>query len=261
MPQSMHHRWMQIGAAVAVGAAGIGFLTGIRGAPVPQGLVGSVADASPREGLQVAPRYADLRSFPKPGRQRYAMALARMRADHDPATAERSRDPEAWRRALRARMERRAYEGAPPRSPHPVDGVEAAACPTCHRDGMKVFGKVAPPMPHAAYANCQQCHASEQPLAPRAALPVAVSEENDFVGLPPAANGDRAYEGAPPQIPHPSFLREHCTSCHGVWSEGLRTSHPWRQNCLQCHALAADADQRPLAPLGGEGVPPQETPQ
>ncbi len=253
-----HHRWMQIVAAVAVGAAGIGFLTGTRGAPVPQGLARAADEPMPREGLRAAPRYAALREVPKPGRTRQAEAFARMRSQHDPATSERPRDPAGWREAIEGRMARRAFEGAPPRSPHPVDGVEAAACVVCHGEGLRVFGKVAAPMPHEAYANCQQCHASERTAVPPMDLSLTVAEENGFEGLAPRLAGPRAFEGAPPQLPHPTWLRERCVSCHGTWAEGLRVSHPWRQNCLQCHAPAAEADQRPLGGVPGEARTPLE---
>ncbi len=262
MPDLLHHRWMQVAAAVAVAAAGIGFLTGTRGAPVPEGLAAGAAQAQPvpRKGLRPAPRYRDLRHRLAPGRARHAEAFAKMRGEHRPVTQEIPRVPDKWEAAVAARMRRRAYEGAPPRAPHPVDGVQAAACLTCHREGLKVFDKVARPMPHPAYANCQQCHASEQPGRSLASMPDSVPPDNGFEGLQPPLHGPRFLPTAPPQMPHPSFMRERCTSCHGVWADGLASSHPWRQNCRQCHTSSADADQHPRGGVGFEAppAPPRE---
>ncbi len=258
MSELLHHRWMQVAAAVAVAAAGVGFLTGTRGAPVPQGLAAVVAQHVSKEGLESAPRYRDLRHRLAPGRARHAEAFAKMRAAHRSPTEEVAREPEKWEAALEARAARRAFEGAPPRSPHVVDGVQAAACLTCHGEGLKVFDKVARPMPHEGYANCQQCHASEQAAQLVAPMADSVPPENSFQGQQPTPYGPRYLPGAPPQLPHPSFMREQCSSCHGVWADGLASSHPWRQNCQQCHTSSADADQRPRGGVGLEAPPPWE---
>jgi cytochrome c-type protein NapB len=37
-------------------------------------------------------------------------------------------------------------------------------------------------------------------------------------------------------------------SCHGYTGlQGIRTTHPWRQNCQQCHAPSATMNQTLLA--------------
>ncbi len=59
-----------------------------------------------------------------------------------------------------------------------------------------------------------------------------------------AAN--RAYDGAPPVMPHSrNFVRTRtCLSCHApAGRPGLRTDHAQRTNCVQCHAVAASLDQ------------------
>jgi cytochrome c-type protein NapB len=40
-------------------------------------------------------------------------------------------------------------------------------------------------------------------------------------------------------------MRENCMSCHGEGgTSAIRTSHPDRQSCTQCHAPDAGYDQR-----------------
>jgi cytochrome c-type protein NapB len=92
-------------------------------------------------------------------------------------------------------------------------------------------------MSHPRLEMCQQCHAA----APGAAPPPA----SDFVGLGAAGSGRRAYAGAPPTIPHGAWMREACDSCHGLaGAPGLRTTHPERQSCTQCHAPDASLEAR-----------------
>lgn len=133
------------------------------------------------------------------------------------------------------RAERRLYDGAPPVIPHQPLG---AACIACHDgDGLAVpdLG-YAPPMPHAATAgmstlsHCQQCHVFQR-TGER-------FRDNSFAGLrQDLRRGRRLYGGAPPVMPHPVFMRENCTACHAgpAAREEIRTSHPERRNCRQCH--------------------------
>jgi len=153
--------------------------------------------------------------------------------------------------ALRA--ERRAYDGAPPTIPHPDPG---AACDACHdADGQSVGAKVAPASPHAGTGvadrtqRCRQCHV----FATTDALFVG----SEFIGLPqslrPAA---RATPGAPPTIPHRILMRERCLACHGGIGARpeIRTSHPERGRCRQCHVPVTDAGSFTSAleiPAGG----------
>jgi cytochrome c-type protein NapB len=45
-------------------------------------------------------------------------------------------------------------------------------------------------------------------------------------------------------VPHTTFMRESCLSCHGpTGADPIRTTHAWRTNCLQCHAPSAVLDQ------------------
>jgi len=151
---------------------------------------------------------------------------------------------ERKREALDQRAQRRAFDGAPPTIPHRIDQRSANSCLACHGQGLKIDGILAPVMSHPTYRNCTQCHAPEgnemAPTSPLAEVP------NGFRGSVPAGDGGaRAWPGAPPVMPHGTFMRESCNSCHGpMGMPGLRTTHPERQSCTQCHAPSATLEQR-----------------
>ncbi len=153
-------------------------------------------------------------------------------------------DLEARRASLDARSERRAYNGAPPVIPHTVDQIGNDSCLICHGAGFAVDGGVAREVPHPYLANCTQCHAPPAPFPLPSVAPVA----NSFRGIAAPFEGERAWPGAPPTIPHSTWMRDNCLSCHGPagWL-GMESTHPWRTACLQCHAPSADLDQRPAA--------------
>ncbi len=155
----------------------------------------------------------------------------------------------AWKSPSPLRQARRAFAGAPPVIPHARFG---ASCVECHtRDGVAVTGVgFAPASPHGATpgmseaSRCQQCHVF-----------VTHPEEfrpSRFAGIAPTTpRGARAFAGAPPVMPHPLFMRESCLACHSgpAAREEIRTSHPERARCLQCHveARASDRFLRPVA--------------
>ncbi|MBX3466599.1 MAG: hypothetical protein KF878_06840 [Planctomycetes bacterium] len=121
--------------------------------------------------------------------------------------------------------------------PHPVDARSVASCLACHEHGLRVGDVSAPALPHAPYASCTQCHTPAHPLEAASGAP-----GNAFVGLRPEAARERAWPGAPPVIPHGTWLREDCLSCHGpAGPAGLQATHPWRQSCTQCHAPRASS--------------------
>jgi cytochrome c-type protein NapB len=133
------------------------------------------------------------------------------------------------------RAERRLFDGAPPTIPHDNFGV---ACSTCHdQDGIAVEGLgFAPDSPHddAGYSGatrrCRQCHVFVETEK--------VFVANTFRGLAQdMRKGGRLYPGAPPTIPHGVFLRGTCAACHTgpAAREEIRTSHPERTRCRQCH--------------------------
>jgi nitrate reductase (cytochrome), electron transfer subunit len=156
------------------------------------------------------------------------------------------REPRALReQAIAARALLRAYPGAPPVIPHPVADATAPACLACHRTGARLGKLVAPAIPHEPYASCTQCHVSAvAPLAPEDPAHAAAYASR-FEPLPAPREGTRAWEGAPPTIPHATQMRSNCLACHGPGGRaGLRSTHPQRASCLQCHAVDAERDQR-----------------
>lgn len=172
--------------------------------------------------------------------------------DRDPARRARTQ-PDPWKRggagpfltaldragarevALEARAERRAYDGAPPVLPHSaVFGDGTNTCLDCHMQGMTLGSRVAHPMSHPPFSNCLQCHVetSNRQFPPQADV------RTSFAGLASPGPGARQSALAPPQIPHGIAMRGQCLSCHGEFGhEGLRTTHPERANCVQCHAV------------------------
>lgn len=144
------------------------------------------------------------------------------------------------------RAERRAFEGAPPTVPHPIGSRDPGVCLVCHATGMAFpGGATAPPISHAELTNCIQCHVSgdperplDEPLAddPRVAATLG--------GVASGPLSERALPEAPPMVPHTTWMRERCLACHGVGGpQALRTTHPERASCLQCHAPSASHDQ------------------
>jgi len=133
------------------------------------------------------------------------------------------------------RADRRAYDGAPPTIPHDPFG---AGCDNCHNArGRSVSGVgFAPASPHegtqyaAGTIRCRQCHVFRTTDASFVG--------STYEGIPQdLAAGDRATPGAPPRIPHRILMRENCAACHeGPGArEAIRTSHPERVRCRQCH--------------------------
>lgn len=161
--------------------------------------------------------------------------------------------PEQKQFALARRSQNRAFNGAPPTVPHTVDQMSTQSCMACHGEGFKSETLRISKMSHQFLANCTQCHVENNPSHQTAAL----FGENSFVGLPAPTGGPRAYEGAPPMIPHSTWMRTNCMSCHGFSSQqGIRTTHPWRTNCQQCHAPSSVLEQVILEPEPNFLAPP-----
>jgi cytochrome c-type protein NapB len=247
-------RALNIALACVAAVALAGFLTGTREAPTPGGYR---SHGSHVAAARVAPRAADVETARYAERRaQQALALTRLASAPRTPTDEVVLSASAYDEAVAVRGAGRAYDGAPPTIPHAIDQRGAPACLACHENGMSVEGKVAPVMSHASFSSCLQCHTSREAGPPGALLAPSIDTSSSFAGLVAAGRGERAWPGAPPQMPHRSFMRERCVSCHGVWATGLASSHPHRQNCRQCHEPAAGTDQVPrstFAPLGGLG--------
>ncbi len=238
-------RALQLFAALAITASVMGFASGVndtarlRPYRTPRARV-------PGE-VESAPTYAQQREVRRGNRTRHGTNLVAMEHDRpqlwDPVPAV---DDATRAAALVRRAERRAYDGAPPIVPHPIDQGAYPNRASCHERGMRVGERVAPMMSHPRYENCYQCHVVDAQPMPG---PVVSDEsppyrDNSFVGLETQPS-TRWWAGAPPTTPHSTLMRSRCESCHGVLGSGVRSTHPWRQSCVQCHAISSQLDQRP----------------
>ncbi len=228
---------LNIGLAVVISVSFAGFAIGTspterREAPL------QVAPAAEQGGeIPRARSYAELLEL-GPVRQQDAWTsdAAALRAGL-PDRADAATPAGDKQAALAARASRRAYDGAPPTVPHAVRQSAAAECLACHDEGALLRGRTASMMSHRALTSCTQCHVVEQ-----APMPAAVwleggpwAAESSFEGRASPASGERAWSVSPPVIP-------------GVaGSDPIKTSHPYRQSCEQCHAGSAAQDLRPGA--------------
>lgn len=129
--------------------------------------------------------------------------------------------------------ENRAYDGAPPTVPHEVAGLGRSDCLDCHAQGDAVAaGEQAKPSPHPELERCQQCHLAQ--VADHTFRP------NSYDASWAYPLGSRAQPMGPWEIPHPLTMRENCLGCHGPEGDerALRTTHPERIRCEQCHIPA-----------------------
>lgn len=140
-------------------------------------------------------------------------------------------------RSLKMYYEHRAYAGAPPVIPHVVDPeiARTMSCNTCHARGGYVpgFNAYTPITPHPQYENCMQCHVESSSTK--------LFAQTTWQSAPPPDIHRPALPGNPPPIPHTLQLRDNCLACHSgpAAVAEVRTSHPERLNCRQCHVPQA----------------------
>ncbi|MCA9673767.1 MAG: hypothetical protein KC464_01905 [Myxococcales bacterium] len=232
---------LEIGMVCVVAVAIVGLISGVRGTGRD---VRSYVASQPAVDTQVAARsYPHARAAAHgPNAEAAAGWFGGLPGGPDPfAPVVQSAQDRAD--ALARRATRRAFDGAPPTIPHRIDQHGVPACLTCHDRGTTIAGVVAPRMSHERHDSCVQCHVVATDPRPGTVTPPA--PDNGFVGLAAPATGERAWPGAPPTIPHTTRMRERCDACHGVYGAlGMRSSHPWRASCLQCHGRSAELDQR-----------------
>lgn len=168
-------------------------------------------------------------------RSKHALEYAQMPVD------------EKYQRSLRTYYDNRAYHGAPPSIPHPVEdemNVGGQQCLKCHENGGFVarFSAYAPITPHPEMVNCRQCHVTEE-------VSGQFAKGLNFDGAQAPAVGavNQSLVSSPPAIPHEVQLRENCLSCHAGPSapKEIRVSHPERINCRQCHVFNEPASDAP----------------
>jgi cytochrome c-type protein NapB len=165
----------------------------------------------------------------------------------------------------------RAYSGAPPRIPHgfTADEFRTGACNTCHKRGgySPRFGAYVPVTPHPDMPACLQCHVgndavtgvtlpSQDPStvclqchAPGAARWADAAVDWRPMAWPTVARPG-ANNGIPP-IAHDLFFRGNCLTCHSGPSAvaEIRTPHPERAECRQCHVVADPAVSEFVRPV------------
>ena len=236
-------RLMMLLGAVALGIGLVGFLIGISQPVVPK----RASERSPVEtveSLVTAPNYREVDSSAIGPNQDWTSdfsAFQQARPDlYEPVVRTSAMKDEA----LRDRLRTRAFDGAPPIVPHIIEQQSAASCLACHRDGMRLGDRIATRISHPHFASCTQCHVEAASSSPIVEKLNSDERLNEFAGLLRTGPGTRAMTGAPPTIPHSTHLRGDCMSCHGLVARpGLRTTHPWLQNCVQCHAAASELSQ------------------
>lgn len=147
------------------------------------------------------------------------------------------------------RDSRRAYEGAPPIVPHPIAQDSTASCLECHSQATVIGDVVAPAISHPAYTSCTQCHVSDKGLGSRwNTAEYDLHTGNRFEGNHEKKTAEQAYPDSPLTIPHTLHMRQNCMSCHGeLGTSPIRTSHPERQSCTQCHVPSSSVDKRNFA--------------
>ncbi|MCG8509435.1 MAG: nitrate reductase cytochrome c-type subunit [Rhodospirillales bacterium] len=247
-PARATRRLGHVAVAFVMAIAVVGFFVGLHDGVTPhrptQPPAGSEATAM--QALD-AISYAQIPGTALGPNRHWRSELPRQTGDPERLLASVELDEAMRQAALEQREQRRAFNGAPPVIPHAIDQQAVASCLACHGNGMRVGDVVAPIMSHETLPNCTQCHveSTNRSLPPRSGLRVGA---NRFAGQAAPGPGERAWPGAPPIVPHTTWMRENCMSCHGTLAQqGLRTTHPWRTSCLQCHAPSAALDQTPIS--------------
>lgn len=256
-------RWGTILGSLGCGLGLVGFLVGIYDQPDGKGAMEAIQPIPgypPAQSFVAAPSYAEIDSRVHGANSTWRSEFASLQQDNPQLFDLVVRTAEMKAAALQDRLRTRAFDGAPPAVPHPVDQRTAESCLVCHGNGMVLAGRIATKMSHVMMSNCTQCHIEQESSVPSstATTPAVASQGerppwppgNSFDGVKRAGLGIRLLPGLPPTIPHTLHMREDCSSCHGLIARpGLRTTHPWLQNCRQCHAAPMELESPPLPML------------
>lgn len=231
-------RFIPVIGAIIVGFALFGYVAGIRELPA----IETTRHEEPTQSGDVltAVSYREMKTTRLTSDPLAGQTIADLRFQRPELFAPVPKTEEMKLAALADRARNRAYDGAPPTVPHPIDQLSSVACLACHGEGIKVGDRIASRMSHAQLSNCTQCHVSQQADV---MVDDAVPTVATFVGVYRSGAGTRASPGAPPSIPHHTWMRENCATCHGTLTRaGTRSTHPWLSNCQQCHAANASND-------------------
>ena len=250
-------RWGTVLGSLGCGIGLVGFLVGMYEQPTtkPAQVFKKHVEAEIEQShFASAPTYSEIDSQLYGVNRDWKSDLSKLKQINPSVFDRVVRTPEMKNEALRDRLRTRAFDTAPPAIPHPVDQRTAESCLACHGNGMSIAGKIATKMSHPLLTNCTQCHVEQA----SSMLQVLVSSQkpqgeiaadswpprNDFEGVKRAGPGTRLLPGLPPTIPHTLHMRDDCMSCHGTIARpGIRTTHPWLQNCRQCHAADGDLER------------------
>jgi cytochrome c-type protein NapB len=112
-----------------------------------------------------------------------------------------------------------------------------SGCLQCHATDAAVVGV---PLPASGDLVCGQCHRAAAAVEPFAASDWQPAAWPDIVGDAAAAAGTGSSADAPPPIPHTLDARGYCQACHAgpAAVAEIRTTHPERSSCRQCHVQA-----------------------
>lgn len=238
---SVMRRYLFLFIVLTLAVTLVGFLRGIK-EPLPLTKTTSRNSDRSDQGFPAAVKYAEMP-------ESRLMAFASQRSHLNDLKAKKPsvfdkvvQSDGLKQEALADRAKVRAYDSAPPVIPHGIDQMKTAQCLACHSQGIIIGERIASKVSHPHFTNCTQCHVElNRTQTPWATTLVA---ENAFEGITRAGPGARAWPGAPPTIPHSTWMRQDCTSCHGTIARvGIRSTHPWLTNCTQCHAPSAALDQ------------------
>lgn len=231
-------RWMALVGAIAASVGLVGFLVGIAEPVIPQRGSRSVPNVSP-VSVATVPAYREMAAATVGPNRAWTSNFTTLKQQRPGLFDPVPRTPAMKDAALRDRLRTRAFDGAPPVIPHAIEQQSAVSCLACHGEGLQLGDRIATRVSHPHFASCTQCHVETTgglPSEAEGAVPT-----NEFAGRLRSGPGLRAMPGAPPTIPHTIQLRDDCLSCHGLVARpGLRTTHPWLQNCVQCHVAAAE---------------------
>lgn len=244
-PQAGIRRLLPLAGAIVLGLTLVGFIEGITD---PKAIATSNQADVPREGSGDVPQavaYRQMADAQLSPNADFLSSLSALKSERPSIFDPVQRTDQMKQEALQDRLRTRAFDGAPPVIPHVIQQQSAASCLACHGEGIRMGDKVATKVSHPQYTSCTQCHVESSTSGP---INSVQTTENSFTGLQRSGPGLRAYAGAPPTIPHTLWLRNDCTSCHGLVARpGLRTTHPWLSNCVQCHAASEQLNQFPFA--------------
>lgn len=239
-----HSRRFQIVLVGAFALALAVYFLGL-GRPVAPDRTASTAQTS--EAPYDAPVYSEMATFRRPEEMPSLLDRSPQQTN-DQESAENGAEDVDIELARLERAERRAFDGAPPTIPHPI-GESTVICVDCHRGGMTLGDLVVPAMSHQDLGSCTQCHVRAEIDRPWSGTEMIAASL--FEGVDSAEDrGDieATWALAPPTIPHTTWMRSNCDSCHGsTGHQALRSPHPDRVSCTQCHIPSAALEQRASA--------------